>query len=390
MRITFLAPRLPPAVCGVADHTRLLAQALCREGVEVSFVCREERQSGGPPLPGPWDLWDGGVPSLKHRMEKQRPDWLWVQLSGYGYSRWGAPYLLARSLSMMRRALPALRLAMYAHELYCEPHQLGWKGPILSPWQRHTIGQVLRQSDVVFTSTPQYRERIFNAFGLAHDHVHLLPLGSNIPVCLQSDEQREGVRAELGWSQDERIAVVFGSAAFQERTLDRFAELVRQGFRQDALHRVVAVGGKPGGIPDTLLKAAKRLQSDGPVEVLGHQLDWRIGQILSACDFGLLAYPRHLLRKSTIYVAYAFAGLGVLSLDDVGNKLLCPDELPILEAENWDWSEASSNRVQKIRQSLRSYAEKYCTWESIVSQALSHLQSSDLELKAAVPELTVV
>src|SRR4051794_7348661 len=153
MRITFLSPRLPPAVCGLADHTDLLARALVEKGAEVSFIYYRAQQTEAPAACGSIAAWDGTPAHLGRCVEASKPDWLWLQLSGYGFSRWGAPYVLGSALKSLKQADPKLRVATYAHELYCEPHQLGWKGPLLSPWQRTTIARILRRSDKVFVST---------------------------------------------------------------------------------------------------------------------------------------------------------------------------------------------------------------------------------------------
>src|SRR5262249_55933174 len=114
MRISFLTPRLPPAVCGIADHTRLLARALRDEGVDVAFIHREALRPGGEAPDGPVDRWEGSTRGLLECVRRQRPDWLWLQLSSYGYSRWGAPFRLGRSVRALRAALPALGVVAYA------------------------------------------------------------------------------------------------------------------------------------------------------------------------------------------------------------------------------------------------------------------------------------
>src|SRR5262249_52693088 len=152
MRITFLAPRLPPAVCGVADHTLLLAEAMIGEGAEVSFIHREPFTGTAQSLPGPVCRWEGGAEALAACLARQEADWLWVQFSNYGYSRFGAPYRLWRELKQFRQRMPNVRIALYMHETHCLPPQLGVKGPILSPWQRYTVGAVTRLGDLIFVS----------------------------------------------------------------------------------------------------------------------------------------------------------------------------------------------------------------------------------------------
>src|SRR5262245_53157263 len=159
MRVSILTPRLPPAVCGLADHTQLLAEAMTRQGVSVGFIHREPCHNGGR-LPGCLtDHWSRGGAALERCLTRQGADWLWVQLSGYGYSRWGAPYALSRSLAWVRRRLPDLRLAVCLHETHCRPHQLGRKGFWLSRWQRHTVATIARLADVVFPIIPFFHQR---------------------------------------------------------------------------------------------------------------------------------------------------------------------------------------------------------------------------------------
>jgi hypothetical protein len=273
----------------------------------------------------------------------------------------------------MHKALPALRVATYAHELYCDPHQLGLKGTLLSSWQRRTVGEILRQSDVVFSSTPEYLARIVEQLKVPRERTQIIPIGSNVPMPSLTTDQRASLRADLGWSQDERVAVVFGSFGSQTQTLERFSHLLSQGLQRGALQRIVAIGGVPGTIPSALLKSTDGFRAAGKLDVLGHQPASRIGSILQACDIGIIAYPRHLLRKSGVFMAYACAGLAVLSFDDAGNKMTMEDKLPILEAEHWRWDDAKSERVKALQLSLRSYAEEHWKWESIAVQVLDSL-----------------
>ncbi len=97
MRISFLAPRLPPAVCGVADHTRLLAGAMADQGAQVGFISAHPAMPGESEsaLGGPIGHWSGGPRSLIQCLAQQGAEWLWVQLSSYGFERKGAPWRLA-------------------------------------------------------------------------------------------------------------------------------------------------------------------------------------------------------------------------------------------------------------------------------------------------------
>ncbi len=180
-RISFLAPRFPPRVCGVGDHTWWMAETLRGMGATVGFIHGDDQHEFVLP-PGPVDFWDGTPQSLIRCVNRQQPDWLWVQLSGYGYSRWGAPYRLGVALKHLKRNRADIRLVIYLHETHCRRNQLGIKGPVLSPWQRFTVGRVARMGDLVFCTIPRYREQAIADYGVCPQRVSVVPVGTNIPV----------------------------------------------------------------------------------------------------------------------------------------------------------------------------------------------------------------
>ncbi len=187
------------------------------EGVEVGFIHREPSRAGRGLPEGPIDAWDGGARSLQECVRRQQPDWLWVQLSGYGYSRWGARCGLDARCGQLRRRLPDVGLAVFAHETHCQPHQLGRKGRLLSPWQRYTVGTVVRQADLVFTSIPKYLRQITHDYDFPSDRIVRLPIGSSIPPVYLTQTERRQRRKRLGWGSEELVAVTFGSFGSQLR-----------------------------------------------------------------------------------------------------------------------------------------------------------------------------
>ena len=366
MHISFLTPRLPPAVCGVGDHTARLAEALHSEGVKSSFfVCRPGPPTGLPT--GPVHAWSGKPADLETALRHHAADWLWVQLSGYGYSRWGAPYRLGSTLLELKRRLPGVRIAVYLHETHCGIRQLGWKGPILSPWQRYTVGRVARLADVVFTSNQLWRDRAIDLYGIAPRQVVLLAVGATIPPAAMSAPERRRQRQSLDWKEEEVVGIVFGSSPMQLLALERFQPLLRKGLEAGALDRVVCVGGEPGAVPAELRHWQDRLP--GRLEILGHRAAEEIGTILACSDFAFPATPRALLDKSTAFAAMAEAGLAVIASTDP----LPPseDDLPILSAESWDWDRCRSEAVTQVREALRRRAQTHSSWKSIAERALA-------------------
>ena len=373
MRISFLAPRLPPAVCGVADHTRLLADAMVEQGVDTTFIYCDPGAAPPAALPGPVVRWERNGEPLEKVVAEQQPDWLWIQFSNYGYSRWGAPYRLGRDLRLVRRRMPEVGVAIYLHETHCLPRQLGFKGPVLSPWQKHTVGAVARLGDSVFVSVAPFEIRAIEEYGLDRRQVFRLPIGSNIPPADLTPDHRDGLRRTLGWSSDDTVGVAFGSYATQLRALRRFEATIARGIDEGILKRVVCLGGDPSVVASDLEDYVHRSPFAGRVQLLGPKGADEVGRILSCCDFAFAPTPRPVLEKSGAFMACAFAGLAVLVYSP-GAKT--DDDLPVLAAESWNWQQASSSRVAAVRTALKKRALSQYTWEGIAQRALAELSSA--------------
>lgn len=375
MRVTFLTPRLPPAVCGVGDHTRNLARAMAEEGVDVGFIQRESLKPGGDLPAGPIDHWLDTPASLVNCVREQHPDWLWVQLSGFGYSRWGAPFALSRALKAVRRALPETRLVVCMHEIHCRINQLGVKGPVVGPWQRHTVRSVARQADFIFTSTAQFFRQIVRDYRVDAKKVDFLSIGSNLPEVEINAHQRRQIRRQLGWSSDEVVAVTFGFARPQTRSMERCRPCLIRGIESGKLHRIVCVGGRPGEVSPEFGKWTRTLSRSGALEVMGHQADRRVAEILACSDFAFIYHPPSQLRKSSAFAAFAFAGLPVLVSGGDADQTTDENEPPFIWAESWDWSHVRSSRTDRLREAVRQYALDHCRWEKIASRALRGLEA---------------
>lgn len=375
MRISFFAPRLPPAVCGIADHTRLLAEALRAEGVEVAFIHREALQEGGKLPQGRIDAWNGSRRSLQECIRRQQPDWLWLQLSSYGYSRWGAPWRLGRVLQGLRSALPTLNIAICVHETHCQPNQLGRKGLLLSPWQRFTVGAVVRQADLVFTSIPKYVRQVVQDYGFPSERVVPLPIGSNIPQVSLTPEERARCRQRLGWNSQEIVAVTFGSFGSQLRALRGCGEYLARGLASEHLQRVICIGGQ-GAPPQELSEWTDRLGGPDQFQILGYRSDREVAEILACCDFAFCAYSASLLGKSGSFAAFALAGLAVLVPDASMPETSDAEALPVFSLMAWDWNQIRSAEILRLRQAIQDHALARLSWPSIARRALAVLKTS--------------
>ena len=342
MRISFLAPRLPPAVCGIADHTRLLAEAFTQEGVEVGFIHHERLRSAGRILPGPIDCWDRSGHDLqrcvapKARLVMGSIVELWLLPLGCS-ARAGE--------GSSSDALPGVAVAICAHETHCQPQQLGRKGPLLSPWQHHTVAGVVRQADIVFTSIAKYVRQIIQEYKFPSAQVVHLAIGSSLPQIRVTSERHARMRQALGWTADDVVAVTFGSFGSQLRALRNCHEHLARGLRAGHLQRIVCVGGVNRTPPSELTAFGDHFGGPRRFQVLGHRPERTVAKVLECSDFAFSAYPRGLLGKSTAFSAFALAGLPVLVANAGSGEACDLDEPPFLRADSWDWSQANSPEV---------------------------------------------
>jgi hypothetical protein len=336
MHITFLTPNLPPMVCGLADHARLLGTALARRGYEVSIVARrgDACAQNGARWIGPTAIWNGTPRGLVRLLGQVRPDWLWVQLSGYGYSRFGAPWKLSRALKAVRRRYRESRLAVCVHETYCQPGQLGRKGFLLSPWQRFTVGQILKLGDLVLPTIPRYLDQCLHEYRLPPARLQLLPVAATIAAARLEGEQRNRLRRELGLTPSDRVAVTFGRWNSQRMALEQFGPVVHRAITEGSLSSVVAVGGETSTPPAWVGEFLSKPPWAGRLRVLGNQVPERVAEIIAVADVGLVPTPWPVWEKSTAARAFEQAGLTLWILDNESNgyRIRPPNETP----PSWD------------------------------------------------------
>jgi hypothetical protein len=324
MRLTFLTPNLPGLVCGLADHSWLLGEALVRKGCDVSLIGRHgdpaaARNAGWS---GYAAVWDGTPSGLGRLLERIPADWLWVQLSGYGYSRWGAPWRLACALKAAQHRHPALLLAICVHEIHCEPHQLGRKGQVLSLWQRFTIAYIVRLGDLVLPTIPLWEQCCLKDYGVHPSRVQLLPIAANVPPVRLTVHQRNQWRKELGIGPSDQVAVAFGRWASQRTVFERLGPVVRNAIIDGNLDYVLTVGGEsraqPSWVKELLMEApwARRLM------VLGPQPARRVAEILAVADVGLVPTPWSLWGKSGAARALEQARLTLWIFDKDGHRVV--------------------------------------------------------------------
>lgn len=364
---------------------------MAERGAKVGFTFFRGLDPDGSLLPGPSWRWNGGAAGLAAIVNQAKPEWLWVQLSGYGYARWGAPWKLAHALAYLRRRRPDVRIAVYVHETHCEPHQLGRKGFLVSPWQRHTVGNVVRSAHRVFTSTPFYQRRIIEHYGVPGDQVSLLPIGSNIPSVELTEQERDKCRDDLGISRDGNIAVTFGRWASQVSALRSFDGILRAAFKSGRIHRLVALGGDTAPRAPAFQSWLRQNWTGDELIVLGQKPPEEIARWLCACDIGLAVTERHQLCKSGSFHAMAVNGLTVLVAGE-GDPGFGLNQLNGCMSPKHFATHAPSNAdLRNWGSELKKHAHDVFCWDRIAMNAIRVLGPSVPQITSpASPDLSKV
>lgn len=250
---------LPPLQSGgVYDFARQLHQAI---GPDRSTLVHLAKQDAGG-----WQV--------------EPNDTVFLQLSGYGFQKRGAPLWLLRALKSRRANISTL--ITFFHELYAFGPP--WSSSFwLSPLQRFVSYEIAKLSDCWITSREQSATWLLDCAG---DKPHAcLPVFSTIgePDFLPEKKQR-------------RI-VVFGSAGLRQEAYQNAGERL---FRWAARH---ALEIHDVGSPITDGHVSATLKSFG-AHLHGRLDEQSARSILADSAYGLVSYPTAYVAKSSIFAAY--------------------------------------------------------------------------------------
>jgi hypothetical protein len=306
MRITMLMPNLPPLVCGLADHGVNLGEAFRKLGAETSYLGLR----GGADDGGGSDMytWNGSTNDLIRMLRQLSTEVLWVQYSGYGFSKRGIPIGLARTIEVIRKSNSDLKIAVCMHETHASKAGLGWCASLIQPLQISVGRRIARVADVLFATVDVNLDRCVGEYGISPTAISLLPIASNIPTVRVRDSDRVALREQLNLHKNARIAVIFGLWATQLRTMKLFREHLESSLRIGQIDHVLAVGGDTGPCQKNALTEQGRALN-GHFTVYGPASGPEIGRILRCCDVGLVPTPLAYLRKSGVAAAFSAAKL---------------------------------------------------------------------------------
>ncbi len=223
-----------------------------------------------------------------------------LHFSGYGYARRGLCGWLVRAVRRWRRELsPPPRIVVVFHELFASGPP--WRSAFwLSGVQERIAQELAVLADACWTSTAAHAQWL-TTHGAAGKPMHVAPVFSNIP----------DRRAAAPWAERSNRLIVFGGEASRRRALDALqrSALARQLLPALGIDELIEVGAGHAG------RRAGGIRH----EFAGHLEPTAISALLQGSRFGLIAYPRHLLAKSSVFAAYAAHGCAPINLELSGD-----------------------------------------------------------------------
>lgn len=211
MKITIIAPALPPKLDAIGAYTALLAAELARSA-EVAVLTELGHEYDPVPGVAVHGAFDPERPESVSRIPSliaaDPPDWLLLQYNPFSYGRWGFNPFLPQAMRAIKRRSPHTRLAVMVHEPFVPfLSSENWKFAIMTVWQRWQLWALGRTADVMFFSIELWAQKFGRWF--RGKPVRHLPVGSNVPrVAITRDEARR----RLGIAEGTSVLGVFGTA----------------------------------------------------------------------------------------------------------------------------------------------------------------------------------
>lgn len=388
MRILLVSGEYPPQQGGVGDYTREMSRAFSTQGHEVSVLTSAER-IGASAIGVPaswrvlrevqgwgWRCWRDILSALR-RVE---PDVVDIQYQAAAYDmRIPAINLLPWRLGRTKDAPP---LVVTFHDLK-PPYLLPKAGP-LRPWAVRELAQ--RCAAAVVTNAEDWAAAQQWSF-VGRDRpspLHLIPIGSNIPVAPPEDYDRSAWRAAHGYDSTHFVWAYFGflNATKGGETLVRALSQSPEG------HRLLMIGGRVGSSDPTNQAYAARVA--GLIDDLGaaERVQWtgympaeQVSAALLSVDAVVLPYRDGIsFRRGSLHAALAH-GCAVVStrpqvpiaeLQDGDNVLLVAPDDPAALCGAAQRLRRDAALRRRIGEGARTLAEQF-TWEHIARRTVEEV-----------------
>ncbi len=260
MKIALIAPILPPELNGIGDYSALLARELGKTHQIQIWTGQNTRFE---PIPGvsiepTFRVGDArSFRGLESLAKREKPDWIVLQWSGFGYGPRGLNLELPRTLRRVVKNGDA-RLALMIHEPFVRTADL--KTGIMGGWQRWQFQSLGRTARAIFYSIEPW-QREFEGHFAGRVNAHL-PVFSNVPFHLV---EREIARRALNLDANDFVLGLFGTA-HEARLLNRVTDAAR-AVEKAGLRPVLLYVGPHGdrvraALPDLRILDQGALESD--------------------------------------------------------------------------------------------------------------------------------
>ena len=289
--VTFIVPRLFPAVDGLGDYGLSLAKKLRTDfGVDVDFIVADPRWIGATAIEGfkVYKLSACTEEKLLQSLSSNSVTSHTVVLHyvGYGYAKRGCPGWLVSGLEKWRKNSDQHQLITMFHELFAF-------GPIwtsqfwTSPYQRYLTKELGLISDHSLTSKNQYAEILQKLTNKVSQKIIVLPVFSNIgepenPPLLKTRMKR---------------MIIFGGKGPRMRLYQDSLSAIERICKILNIAEICDVG-PPLDIEMPTILGKK-------INVLGVKSTEEISELLLNSLMGLVNYPTAYLCKSGIFASYA-------------------------------------------------------------------------------------
>ncbi len=270
MNITLI---IPPGSGGVRDFADKLVENSAADQAATVFTWNQDTDHA----------------SLEQALSS---DCVYLQYSGYGYAKRGAPLWLLKQLQIHRPQIKTL--GVFFHELYA--FRAPWRSAFwLSPFQRYIVRRLAERCDFWITSSESNAQWL-RRFAGNKPHA-VLPVFSNVGEITVYSAVRS------------LKVVVFGGAALRLKTYQAagdnlFAWAKRQNL---SIHDIGST------ISDQLM--SKRLADEGVI-VHGRLPEMEISNLLADAMFGVVVYQMESVAKSGVFAAYCAHGICPVLISD--------------------------------------------------------------------------
>jgi len=317
MRICLLSARFPPQRCGVGDYTCFLAGALGQIGHDVDVLTGVgELDESLYPLPpnvhvhrviNDWGI--NRVPDVIRYLRDLGPQVLLLQYAPHAFDRRGITFAV-NLLPTLVRVSSGMRVVTNFHELYI-PFDHSFKRNAGALWQRAAVGLLATGSHMLNVTATEWELRL-KGMGI-RKRIHVIPVGSNIPLAMTSGADRSRLRKQL--LSDSNGLLVAGFGARHDRDMAGVLHALGRLKKEGPVKLVWIGSGSAGEREQAGIEDAVRVDGleEGDVYWTGQLPHCEVSRLLSVCDVMMLPFVDGVSTRRTSAVTALQHGLPLLT-----------------------------------------------------------------------------